>query len=63
MRITVDYGKCTGLGMCEAAAPELFEVQGDGSLVVLNEHPGADLREHLEAAIASCPTEALQLTD
>ena len=62
MRITVDYGKCTCLGMCEAAAPDLFEVQADGSLTVLNEEPGEDLLEELEAAVASCPTEALRLT-
>ena len=61
MRIVVDYGKCTGLGMCEAAAPDLFEVQGDGSLNVLNERPSADQLEEIESAIASCPTEALRL--
>ena len=61
MRITVDYGKCTGLGMCEAAAPDLFEVQADGSLNVLNDQPGEELREEIEAAVASCPTEALRV--
>ena len=30
MRIVLDTSKCTGLGMCEAEAPELFEVQEDG---------------------------------
>lgn len=61
MRITVDYGKCTGLGMCEAAAPELFEVQADGSLNVLDDRPGEESREAVEAAIACCPTEAIRL--
>jgi ferredoxin len=37
MRIVVDHDRCTGLGMCEAEAPELFEVQDDGSLSVLDE--------------------------
>lgn len=63
MRIVVDHKKCTGLGMCEAEAPDLFEVQDDGSLVVLQERPGSDARSELEAAVASCPTEALRIVE
>jgi ferredoxin len=63
MRIVVDYDRCTGLGMCEAEAPDLFEVQDDGSLTVLNEHPSADQREVAEAACEACPTEALSLVE
>jgi ferredoxin len=63
MRIVVDYNKCTGLGMCEAEAPELFEVQDDGSLLVLQEKPDADRRAELEAAVESCPTEALSIAE
>jgi ferredoxin len=62
MRVDVDRQKCTGLGMCEAEAPHLFEVAPDGSLVVLkSEVDGTDL-EAAEAAIAACPTEALRLS-
>ena len=63
MRIVVDHDKCTGLGMCEAEAPELFEVQDDGSLTVLNETPGEGERAEAEAAVASCPTEALSIVE
>jgi ferredoxin len=63
MRIVVDRDKCTGLGMCEAEAPDLFEVQDDGSLTVLNDHPGAGDREAAEAAVMACPTEALSLVE
>ncbi|MBV9313092.1 MAG: ferredoxin [Pseudonocardia sp.] len=59
LRIVVDHGKCAGLGMCEAEASDLFEVQNDGSLLVLNETPGEDRREAVIAAVESCPTEAL----
>jgi len=31
VRIVVDRDRCTGLGMCEAEAPDLFEVQDDGT--------------------------------
>jgi ferredoxin len=50
MKIVVDYVKCTGLGMCEAEAPDLFEVQDDGSLLVLNECPSADQLAAAQAA-------------
>ena len=63
MRIVVDREKCTGLGMCEAEAPDLFEVQDDGSLTVLNDHPGSEDREAAEAAVMACPTEALTLVE
>jgi len=63
MRIVVDRDKCTGLSMCEAEAPDLFEVQDDGSLAILNETPDEDQREAAEAAVDSCPTEALSIED
>jgi len=63
MRIVVDRDKCTGLGMCEAEAPDLFEVQDDGTLLVLIEKPDEDKRAELEAAVESCPTEALSIVE
>jgi ferredoxin len=63
MRIIVDHDKCTGLGMCEAEAPDLFEVQDDGSLVLLVEEPSEERRAAAEAACESCPTEALTLVE
>jgi ferredoxin len=63
MRIIVDYDKCTGLGMCEAEAPDLFAVQDDGSLEVLMGEPGEEHRAVAEAACEACPTEALTLVD
>jgi len=49
--------------MCEAEAPDLFEVQDDGSLKVLNECPGSDQLAAAQAAVDSCPTEALSLVE
>jgi ferredoxin len=58
-----DYDKCTGLGMCEAEAPDVFEVGDDGSLQILDESPGEDKRAELEAAVEACPTEALSIAE
>ena len=63
MRIVVDRDKCTGLGMCEGEAPDLFEVHDDGTLTVLDDKPTEEQRAEAEAAVESCPTEALSIVD
>lgn len=61
MRISVDRAKCTGIGVCESYAPEIFEVNEDGELVLATETVSADMLEAVQQAIAGCPTEALRL--
>ncbi len=63
LRVELDEAKCSGLGLCEAEAPEIFEVQDDGSLTILEENPAEEHRAACEAAVASCPTEALRLVE
>lgn len=61
--VTVDFDKCTGLGICESLAPDFFEVNDDGELIVLKEDIGdADLQE-VEEAVNGCPTEALRIVE
>jgi ferredoxin len=60
-RIEVDFDKCTGLGLCEAAAPDLFEIADDGGLVVLRYDVPADQADTARAAVQGCPTAALRL--
>lgn len=61
MKCVVDYGKCTGLGICESLAPLFFEVDDDGDLVLLKEEITEDELQHVEEAVAGCPTEALSI--
>ncbi|GAB2988461.1 ferredoxin [Amycolatopsis acidiphila] len=63
MKITVDRTKCTALGICESVAPDLFEVQDDGSLTVIDDRPGAGLLEAAREAVEGCPTGALSLEE
>ncbi|WP_183093185.1 ferredoxin [Nocardioides stalactiti] len=61
MKCVVDFEKCTGLGICESLAPEFFEVNDDGDLLLLKEDiTDAELQE-VEEAVAGCPTEALSI--
>ena len=63
MRIVLDEGRCSSLGMCESVAPDFFEVGDDGALQVLDATPGSEHRALLEEACAACPTGALTLED
>ncbi len=61
MKILLDRAKCTGLGICESLAPDVFEVNDDGDLVMLADVVPDGMLDDVEAAIAGCPTEALRL--
>ncbi|WP_116200523.1 ferredoxin [Amycolatopsis circi] len=63
MRVIVDHAKCTGLGLCESVAEDVFEVQEDGSLRLLVQEICPSRRAEIQEAVDSCPTEALRLVD
>jgi ferredoxin len=49
------------MGMCESLAPDVFEVDDDGSLIVHHEQVPEGQEGEVREAVASCPTEALSL--
>jgi ferredoxin len=61
MKVTVDRVKCTGLGICEAKAPDAFEIDDDGNLVILVDDVPDDQVELMKQAVEGCPTQALRL--
>ena len=63
MRIVVDRNRCASTGMCEALAPDVFEIGADGALTIRQEHPGEDRRTEIEQACLDCPTQALSIED
>ena len=63
MRIEVDLDKCTGHGICESIADDVFEVQDDGTVSINdNQRPESD-RERMQRAVTQCPAAALRLVD
>jgi ferredoxin len=63
MRVEVDLTKCTGHGICETIAEEIFEVQDDGSVLIHDaERPESD-RVRMGQAVTQCPAAALRLED
>ncbi|RNL63382.1 ferredoxin [Nocardioides marmoriginsengisoli] len=64
MKLEVDRGRCTGIGICESFAPDRFEVDDDGTLLVRGgELVGDAEREEIERAVDGCPAAALRLVE
>lgn len=61
MRILIDHDKCTALGICESMAPDHFEVDDEGNLLLLKESVSEDELHAVEQACEGCPTEALRI--
>ncbi len=60
-RIEVDYDVCEGHGMCEAMAPDFFELDDDDMLTVRRPEVPDDVVGEVRAAVESCPVQALRL--
>ena len=63
MKIVVDRTKCSSIGLCEAAVPDIFEIGPDAVLQILEDEIPADRREELEQACENCPTQALSIQE
>lgn len=63
MRIKVDFDLCKGHANCMGEAPEVFQVDEQGFLNILQEEPPEGLREQVELAVKYCPTSAISLED
>jgi ferredoxin len=61
MRVVVDYDLCESNAICMAVAPEVFEVDDDDNLNLLQEEPPEELRGKVEEAVRRCPKQALSL--
>ena len=63
MRVDVDLDKCTGHGICESIADDVFEVSDDGTVRILDaQRPESD-RARMQQAVTQCPVAALRLVD
>lgn len=62
MRVLVDQEKCCGSGQCVMDAPDVFDQDDDGLVVLLNDQPAESLRPAIQMAVNDCPTAAIELT-
>jgi ferredoxin len=63
MKIKVDYDLCESNALCEAMAPEVFEVDDNDDLQLKTDETTADNIENVRRAVAACPRAALSLVE
>jgi ferredoxin len=63
VRVDVDWDLCESNGLCVLAAPEVFELQEDDTLLILQETPDEPLLGKVGDAIRTCPKRAISLRD
>ncbi|MCO6004072.1 ferredoxin [Actinoallomurus purpureus] len=64
MRVTIDQEKCVASGQCVTSAADVFDQRDeDGVVVLLNEHPPAELAADVRQAAVVCPALAIQIED
>lgn len=60
-KVIVDMDACQDHGQCVFAAPEVFELNDEGRLVVLIDQPDESLRAKCEDAADVCPVQAITI--
>ncbi|MGE2835728.1 ferredoxin [Mycobacterium sp. SMC-4] len=63
MKVSVDLSRCTGHGVCETIAEDVFEVLDEGTVLIHEPDRPEDDRERMQQAVTQCPVAALRLTD
>ncbi|GAA3701309.1 ferredoxin [Gordonia sp. DT218] len=61
MRIKADFDLCESNAVCVGMAPDVFDLDDDDYLVILNEEVPAEREEEMRQVVASCPKSALSL--
>lgn len=63
MKVKVDFDLCESNALCEALAPEVFELDDDDYLQLKQEEVTDDNRGNVERAVASCPRSAISIVE
>jgi ferredoxin len=61
LKVIVDRDICQNHGQCVFAAPQVFELDEEGELVVLDDEPDESLRAAVEEAADVCPHQAITI--
>jgi len=63
MKIKVDFDLCESNALCEALAPEVFELDDDDYLQLKTDETTDATIESVRRAVAACPRAAISLED
>lgn len=60
-KVKVDFELCEANALCEAFAPDVFEVDDDDMLQILDDEVTEENRSRVDQAVAACPRAAISL--
>jgi ferredoxin len=63
MEVRVDPLVCEANGVCENLVPEVFQLDDDDNLAILQPDPPEGLADKVRHAVRSCPKAALSLDE
>lgn len=64
MKVIVEQDKCVSAGNCVAHAPQVFDQdEDDGSVILLDATPSAELADAVREAAAACPAMAIHVEE
>jgi ferredoxin len=63
MRVSVDPMVCEANGVCERLAPDVFRLNDDDELEILQPEPPEELHDATRKAVDGCPKLALSLEE
>ncbi|GAB4582827.1 ferredoxin [Nocardia sp. IFM 10818] len=61
MKLTVDLDQCEANGICVGIAPDVFDLDDDDVLHIVESEVTEANRADIETAVAQCPKAALKL--
>lgn len=62
-KIEVDWGLCESNGVCMGVDPEIFDLDDDDELHVLQDEVTPENEEHVREAVRQCPRQAISIAE
>ncbi|UXA16604.1 ferredoxin [Mycobacterium sp. SMC-4] len=62
-KIVVDFGLCEANGVCMGIIPEVFDLDDDDYLHVLQEDVTPENEQQVQEAVRQCPRQAITIED
>ncbi len=63
MKIKVDFDLCESNAMCEALAPDVFELDDDDFLQLNTDEVTDENQQRVQQAVAACPRAAISIVE
>jgi ferredoxin len=62
-KIEVDWGLCESNGVCMGIIPEVFQLEDDDTLTVLQDVVTPENEEQVREAVRQCPRQAISISE